>query len=193
MDGIVIFLIAGNAVVGLSLAFPVGRLLLGAEGADGRRRRGIATAAGMYAAECVALAVGMTVPIANVVLALGWGRMLGMRPARAGCPRRRALRTAAAIGAYTSAPAVLLLAVPVAVIAAGGDALSPEAGAAFGIPDVPGVPWPLETVMGFYIGLALGTLALKVAITVGMVRLRLRLRPSAGAGAGVVVAPESPS
>ena len=131
---------------------------------------------GAYFVEGVALAMGMGIPVLSVMLALVWAIVLAQWLLR-GVPIRRALRVCVYFSLYSSLPAVSLVVVPVLVWTAGWAILSPEAGAAFGIPSA--FPWPVSTIAGFYATCALGALVLKTLITVGCFRALARRRDAA--------------
>jgi hypothetical protein len=58
--------------------------------------------------------------------------------------------------------------------------LNAEQARNFGIPDF--VPWPLNTVLGFCVALAAGTIVFKTFITTGIVALIVRDKGKTGAG-----------
>jgi len=66
--------------------------------------------------------------------------------------------------------------VPLFVWFAGWSITSAKAGADFGIPVL--LPWPMNTILGFYAVLVSGAVVLKTLITTGEVRFLLRVRKS---------------
>jgi hypothetical protein len=68
----------------------------------------------------------------------------------------------------------------VAALVGGGHILSAQEGTSFGIPDF--LPWPLNTIFGFFVALVIGTVVLKTVITTGEVSLLIRLgeKPAIG-------------
>jgi len=71
-------------------------------------------------------------------------------------------------------PAVFFIVVPVLALFSGKPILSVEEGVRFRIPSV--VPWPLNTILGFYTVLAIGVVVLKTAITTREVSLLIHLK-----------------
>jgi hypothetical protein len=165
---VVIALAVANALAGLACAVLVAVVLRRADGKKAGVLPYFAALVGAYFIECVALAMGMTIPVFNVGLALAWGVLLGVR-LRARASGHEALRAALFFALYSSLPAVSLLLVPVMALVGGWHIVSAEDGARFGIPSF--VPWPAHTILGFYAGLAAGTTLMKSLITVGIVRL----------------------
>jgi hypothetical protein len=163
-----IALAVANALAGLACSGLVAGVLRDADG----KRTGVlpyfAAVVAAYLIECVALAMGMTIPVLNVGLALAWGLLLGLRLRGRASPHA-ALRTSLFFGLYSSLPAMSLMLVPALASLGGWHIVSAEDGALFGIPSW--LPWPAHTILGFYAGLAAGAVVLKSLITVGAVRL----------------------
>jgi len=168
MGPVEIALAVANALAGLACAALVAGVLRDADGRRARLLPYFAALVGVYLIECATLAMGMTIPILNVGLALAWGGILGLR-LRARASPHAALRTSLFFGLYSSLPAMSLMLVPALASVGGWHVLSAEDGALFGIPSW--LPWPAHTILGFYVGLAAGAAALKSLITVGIVRL----------------------
>jgi hypothetical protein len=126
---------------------------------------------GVYLAESVAIAMGMGIPVFSVALALLWGAVFASR--LKDCDSQRdVLRTTFFLSLYSSLPMMSFLVVPVALSIAGWDVLSSEAGVRFGIPEF--LPWPSDTILGFYVILVAGAVTLKTGITMWMVGTLLR-------------------
>jgi hypothetical protein len=65
-------------------------------------------------------------------------------------------------------------------VISGNGFLNVEQAYNFGIPDF--VPWPLNTMLGFCVALAAGTIILKTSVTTGIVALIVRNNGKTGAG-----------
>jgi len=117
---------------------------------------------GVYFVESVAVAGGMGVPVFSVIVAPVWGIVCGRW-----APNRMALesvpKAALVVSLYSSLPALSFLVVPLMALAGGRSIISAEGGAAFGIPRF--LPWPADTILGFYAVLSIGALLLKTALT----------------------------
>ena len=85
------------------------------------------------------------------------------------------------VSLYGCLPAVSFAAILLIVwVISGNGPLNAEQAYNFGIPDF--VPWPLNTILGFCVALAAGTIIFKTFITTGIVALIVRDKgnPSAG-------------
>jgi hypothetical protein len=180
--GEVLFILAlalVNLTVGISLAIVLARRLGAVTGSVGACRARVLWFVGIYFLECVAFAVGMATQVFTIALGLVWGLVFGfwLQGRRVS---RRVTPTLALMGVYTSLPSVsfglLLLG---AKLKEGTDPLSTSTGVALGIPRF--VPWPLNTVLGFCLALAFGTLIIKLSITAGVGSF-VALRNSGGRG-----------
>jgi hypothetical protein len=119
---------------------------------------------GIYMAECVAFSASMGTNVLGFVLAVVWG-LVFRRKFRA-LERREALRSALTVALYTCLPAISFGTVLVFVIVEGGDIWSVQAGYKFGIP--PFVPWPANTLAGFFAALIGSALFVKMTITTAL-------------------------
>lgn len=180
-------LAAVNLAVGIALAFVISRRLGAIAGVTGTPARYVALLVGVYFLECVAFAAGTATQVFSVGLAVLWGIVFGLW-LRARRPASGAVRTLVLFGVYTSLPAasfgLLLL---LAKWLDGADVVSAVDGAALGIPEF--APWPISTILGFCLMLAVGTLIVKTAVTVGLAAFVARpdgeeRRDTAGAVAG---------
>ena len=176
-----LILIIANLVAGVGCAIPLSKLLGGA----GTHRlsvfRCFAILLTVYFAESVAVVMGMGIPVFSVGLAFIWGLVLG-KWLRSHMPPPDVLKTSLLLSLYSCLPAASFLLVPVGMWISGGAILSAEEGIRFGIPDFPYVPWPLETILGFYATLVAGAIVSKVVITMGEVRWLIRSRGTPIAG-----------
>ena len=181
MDAGGLAIIIANLILGFGCAVPVARLLAKVNG-NARVRRYYAMLIGLYFVECVAVAAGMATMVFNIALAFVWGIVLGLRLRQSSAPIREVLRAAFYLALYSSLPAVSLAVLPMLGLFAGWEVLSAEEGARFGIPRF--VPWPMNTILGFFGIVGAVTLALKTAITTGGVSLMIHLseKPPVGTG-----------
>ena len=176
-----------NLAVGIGLAVVIARRLGEASGARCLRRRHVMWLVGIYFLECIAFAAGMATQVFTIALAIIWGLAFGFwfRARQASCG---AVRTVVLLGVYTSMPSVSLgLLLLGAKLLDGADVTSRLEGAALGIPQF--VPWPMNTILGFCLVLALGTLAVKLGVTGGLawfiaLRSRENSRDKVGVASG---------
>jgi len=170
---IIILLVAVNLTAGFGFAVPIAKLLDGIGGQLGRIRRYLAVLIGIYFIECVAFSAGMCTQVFSVGLAFLWGMLFGLW-LRSRTSARRALTASFLVSIYTSLPtASFCILIPVAGLVGGGHILSAQEGTSFGIPDF--LPWPLNTIFGFFAAVLIGTLVFKTIITTGEVSLLIHL------------------
>jgi hypothetical protein len=129
---------------------------------------------GLYFVECAALVIGMGIPVFSVALAVVWGLLLGRWLRSRATPPAR-MKPAIALALYSSLPAASFLALPALLLANGWDVVSVAGGARLGIPGF--LPWPVNTVLGFYASCALGAVTLKLALTTALARWVMTRRP----------------
>jgi hypothetical protein len=172
-------LAAANLFLGFGLGIPVARCLRLIDGQSRRLPPYFIVVVGVYLSECVAFAAGMATQVFSLGLALVWGLVLGFwLPPRTSA--RKGAKIALSLAAYSTLPTVSFCTIlPVAFSLGRQSVLSIEDGLRFGLPRF--LPWPLTTVLGFCVALALSTLLAKMAVTAGATHLLLRLRPSAEA------------
>lgn len=170
---LIVSLVAVNLAAGFGFAVPIARLLGGISGQPGRFLRYLAVLIGMYFVECVAFSAGMCTQVFSVGLAFLWGMLFGLWLRSRTLPRK-ALTASFLVSIYTSLPtASFCIIIPVAGLVGGGHILSAREGTSFGIPDF--LPWPLNTIFGFFAALLIGTLVFKTIITTGEVSLLIHL------------------
>jgi hypothetical protein len=157
-----------NLVAGFSFAVPLSRLFSRLDKEPPRVFRYFVIFIGIYFLECVAIVSMMLVPIISIGLAFVWGICFGLW-LRARTSLRKALKTSFYLSLYSSLPVVSFIVVPVLALFAGRPILSAGEGASFGIPGF--VPWPMNTILGFYAILTIGIAVLKTVIITGGVSL----------------------
>jgi len=157
-------LIVVNLLAGLGSAIPLAGMLARISGRTMEVSRCYAILVGVYLVECAAVVVGMGIPVFSMGLALVWGIVLS-RWLRRFPQATDAARTALYLSLYSGLPAASFIIVPVAAWFGGHAILSVEAGSRFGIPSF--IPWPMNTILGFYAACALGALLFKTVVTTG--------------------------
>ena len=177
---IVIALIIVNLAAGFGCAIPIARGLRKVTGQTEKFSRYFAMLVGIYFVECVAFPAGMCTQVLTVALGFVWGVILGLW-LRNITPAKEVLKTAFFVSLYGCLPtcsfAVIL---SCAWIISGNSLLNVEQAYKFGIPQF--VPWPFNTLLGFCVGLATGTILLKTAITIGTARTLVHRGPKPGVG-----------
>ena len=122
----------------------------------------------IYLIECIAVTVSRGTPFLSIGLAIVWGVIWGMwargRVAPGDLPK-----AAFAATLYSCIPVMTLEFVLIISWIGGWDVLNPEHGARFAIPVFFSLPWPLNTILGFYIIMIIVSLLLKFIVTVGEV------------------------
>ena len=169
MDPIYILVIL-NLIAGFGCAIPLVRFLKKVDRKPRRVFRYFAILIGVYLVECVGIAMGMGIPVFSVGLAFVWGIVFGLR-LRDRASTGEVVKTSFFLSLYSSLPAVSFVLIPLLVWIGGGQVLSAEAGIRFGIPPFLHLPWPLNTILGFYAALAIGAVVFKTVITTGEVSL----------------------
>ena len=162
-----------NLVAGFGFAVPLSKLFSRLDREPPRFFRYFLILIGIYFLECVAIVSMMLVPVFSIGLAFVWGICFGLW-LRVRTSPHEALKTSLFLSLYSSLPAVSFTVVPVLVLFAGRPILSAEEGASFGIPSF--VPWPMNTILGFYAFLAIGVVVLKTIITTGGVSLLIHFK-----------------
>jgi hypothetical protein len=169
--GYVIVLV--NLVLGFACALPLAKMLARVRGSR-RILRYFAVLIGVYLTECVAFSCGMATNIFSVALAFVWGAALGLWLRRSSASAREVFRTTLFFSLYSSMPALSFLSVLVLLFFSEWPILTVEGGARFGIPHF--VPWPVNTLMGFFLSVSCSAVVLKALITTGEVALFIRSR-----------------
>ncbi len=173
MDIAEITVISINLMAGFGFAIPMARLLSEVRERPPDVFRYYVFFIGIYFFECVAIVSGMLIPVFSMLLAFFWGMIFGLW-LRTQTPARKVLKTSIALSLYSSLPAVSFIVVPLIGLFAGKSILSSKEGFLFGIPEF--LFWPLNTILGFYVALAVGVTVLKTGITTGIVSLLIRNR-----------------
>lgn len=163
-------LVAANLIAGFGFAFPMTRVLAKVAGRPTKAFRYYTRLIGVYLLESIVLMIGMGIPVLNVVLAFVWGVVFGTW-LRNRTSKSEALMTSYWFSLYSSLPAISFLLVPVFAGLGGWDILSSSAGDSFGIPQFMYLPWPLTTILGFYVAVIVVAVFLKTVITVSEVNL----------------------
>jgi hypothetical protein len=167
-------LMAVNACLAVGFGWPLSRQL--AQAAN--RPRGVASwrviLLGLYVLEGVAFSASMATNVLGLLLAAVWGLLL--RWLFGNNSRDTLWRLGLKVGLYSSLPAVSFLSI-LPVLATRWSLISSQAGRQFGIPSF--VPWPVSTLLGFFLTVALSAMILKTALTAGIARLWQRRATSA--------------
>jgi hypothetical protein len=169
---IVLALIIINLAAGFGLAIPfAGKLRTISHSQKGILRYFIMLT-GIYFVEGVVFICGMCTQILTVAMGFTWGAIFSLW-LRDIATRKELLKTALFISLYGCLPTCSFAVILAAAWAISGNSLlNVEQADKFGIPQF--VPWPFNTILGFCVGLATGTILLKTAITTGTVSLFAR-------------------
>lgn len=160
-------LAAVNLAAGFGCAVPIARGLSKINDKPNRIFRYFVMLISLYFVECVAFSAGMATQVFSVGLAFVWGIIFGLW-LRGRAPAREVLKQTFFVSIYGCLPtASFCILIPVIWLICGGHILSAEEGISFGIPDL--LPWPLNTILGFFTALVIGTVVLKTLITTGIV------------------------
>jgi len=168
---IILFLVVAaiNAGAGIVGAIFISRLLVRLKEMAQKKILYFLLFLGVYLLECIAFPAGMATQVFSVILAFVWGLVFGLW-LRYKHPFRLVLKFSLWLSLYTCIPTLSFsMTLPVMTTIDGRNILTSEAGYAFGIPAF--LPWPIDTILGFCITLAVATVILKTAITVGGVHL----------------------
>ena len=168
-------LVIVNLVLGFGCVVPLARLLRLIDRKSRAVFQYVISLLIIYFVECVAVIIGMGTPVFSVGLAILWGIMFGLW-LRTRASATNTLKTALLLTIYTSLPAASFIVIPIVVMFGGWDIMSVAEGTRFGIPGF--IPYPLNTILGFYTACAIGAVVLKIAITTSIVRLFLHLKKS---------------
>jgi hypothetical protein len=163
-------LIVINGATGLVIGLLVARAMQGL-GAGWSFTRCLGVALVVYLLECIAIAAGMLIPVFSLVLALTWGIVFGKWLKGRGTPRKQ-MRFAIDLSVYTCLPWATFLAVPCVLALSGWSILEEGDAFRFGIPDF--LPWPANTILGFFLCLVILVSVLKICITAGVIWLYVR-------------------
>jgi len=163
-----------NAAMGFGIGLLVARALHGLR-AEWSFTRCLAVTLGVYLLECIAIAAGMLIPVFSLALALIWGIVFGSWLKENGTTREQ-MGFAIELSAYTCVPTATFLTIPFMFVLTGKSVLDNGEALRFGIPKF--VPWPANTILGFFLCFVIFVSVLKIGITLGVVWLYLR--PNAG-------------
>jgi hypothetical protein len=173
----------------LALTNLVGGLILGGFLAIGFSRltqkpnhffKYLALSLGLYFLECVAFTWSMGTQILSIILSIEWGILFGLW-LKGIAPQKQIIRQMLLVSLYGCLPAASFAAIILIVwVISGNGLLNIEQARNFGIPDF--VPWPLNTILGFCVALAAGTIILKTTITTGIIALIVHDKGRAGEG-----------
>jgi len=127
---------------------------------------------GIYFLEGVAFTWGMCTQVFTIALSFVWGVLFGLW-LKGLAPKRNIIRQILFVSLYGCLPTVsFALIILIFWVVSGNGLLNVEQAYQFGIPDF--VPWPLNTILGFCVALAAGTIILKVVFTMGIAALIIR-------------------
>jgi hypothetical protein len=171
-NALILSLIAANLAAGFGFAVPIAKQLRAISGSQKGILRYVAMLLGIYFLECVAFTWGMCTQVFTIALSFIWGVLFGLW-LRGVAPAGKIMRTCLFVALYGCLPTISFAAVVFIVwVIAGNGLLNVEQAYQFGIPDF--VPWPLNTMLGFCIALAAGTIILKTVFTMGIAGLIAR-------------------
>ena len=137
----------------------------------------------IYFAECIAVALSMGTSAISIVLAFIWG-VIGGRWLRKQVESSVLRRSVQIATTYTCVPVISLALIPLFCLIGGWDILSAEQGYSFGIPYFLHLPWPLTTILGFYMLMIIVSVLLKMIITLCVVRIINHARSNASSNIG---------
>lgn len=164
---IILALIAVNLAAGFGCAVPIAGELRKITSKPNRFFRYFVLLLIIYFIECVAFAAGMCTQVFSIGLAFVWGLIFGLW-LRGRAPARRVLKLAFYVSIYGSLPtASFCILIPLWKFISGGHILSTKEGIGFGIPDF--LPWPFDSILGFFASVLAGTILFKTVITTGVV------------------------
>ena len=161
-----------NIILGFSCAFPLARRLSRLKHSRWGFAGSYLMLIIMYLTESIGFMAGMATNIPGILLALVWGAIFGSWIRRSGGTLKSVLRSAVLVSLFSSLPAVSMLSVPVVMWFGGWTIFSSDSGVRFGVPDF--IPWPMNTILGFCILIAIVGVFFKSLITTGIVYLTYR-------------------
>lgn len=160
-----------NLIACFGCAVPFAKGLGRLMGTPNRFLRYFAMLVGIYFLECVAFTWGMCTQVFTIALSFVWGVLFGLW-LKGLEPKRNIIRQILFVSLYGCLPTVsFALIILIFWIVSGNGLLNVEQSRQFGIPDF--VPWPLNTMLGFCIALAAGTIILKTGLTTGIAALTM--------------------
>lgn len=164
-------LVAVNMVAGFGCAVALAGVLRKAYGERTTFLRYFVLLIGVYFVECATVAMGMGIPVFSMGMAFVWGIIFGLWLRGRG-PAREVLKQSFFLSLYTSLPAASFAIVPV-LLSFSWPILSVAEGGKLGIPAF--VPWPLNTILGFYVVPAMCAVVFKTVVTTSEVSLLIHL------------------
>lgn len=173
MDIVIPILIIVNLITGLVCAIPIARLL---EKINKKHKiffRYFASLIGVYFVESIAIILGMGIPVFSIGLAIVWVMVFGYWLTNRAA-KNEVLKTSFLFSLYSSLPAVSFILIPVLALISGRNIVNVEQGIQFGIPNF--LPYPINTILGFYLVITIGVLVFKTAITVAVLHVFLTVQ-----------------
>jgi hypothetical protein len=173
-------LVAVNLVAGFGFAVALAGMLRKAYGERTTFLRYFVLLIGVYFVECAAVAMGMGIPVFSMGMAFVWGIIFGFWLRGRG-PAREVLRQSFFLSLYTSLPAVSFIVIPV-LLSFSRPIMSVAEGGKLGIPGF--VPWPLNTILGFYVVPVMCAVVFKIVVTTSEVSLLIHLGEKSASDSG---------
>jgi hypothetical protein len=173
-------LIAVNLVAGFGCAVALAGVLRKAYGERTTFLRYFVLLIGVYFVECAAVAMGMGIPVFSMGMAFVWGIIFGLWLRGRG-PAREVLKQSFFLSLYSSLPAASFIVIPV-LLSFSRPILSVAEGAKLGIPAF--VPWPLNTILGFYVVPVMCAVVFKIVVTTSEVSLLIHLGEKSASDSG---------
>lgn len=174
MDSAEMAIITLNLVLGFGCACPLARHLVRLKGRSSKTWQIYVGLVGVYFIECVAFTAGMATNVFTIGLSFLWGTIFGFWISRVESSAGKLLKAAFFFSLYTCLPAVSVLSLPLILSVSGWPVFTSEAGLRLGIPGY--VPWPYNTIFGFFLIVGLSALVFKTIISTGEVSLILHFR-----------------
>jgi hypothetical protein len=160
--------LGGGFVFAIFLAIGFGRLM----GKKNRFFRYFVMMLGLYFLECVAFTWGMCTQVFTIAISFIWAIVFGLW-LKGLAPPRQIIRQILFVSLYGCLPTVSFAVIlSIVWVISGNGLLNVEQATQFGIPDF--VPWPINTMLGFCVALATGTIILKTAFATGVTSLIVR-------------------
>lgn len=163
MDAAGLTVVIANLALGFGGAAWLAGPLARAKGEPKDVRWNFGLLIGVYFAESAAVAASMATMVLSITLAFVWAAVLGRWFRKSSVDDVQARKTALSFSIYSSLPALSLILIPVVAVFSGRSVVSAHEGLKFGIPSF--VPWPMNTILGFFAAVCLISLVLKVVIT----------------------------
>lgn len=174
MDSAEITIVIINLLLGTICAYPLAKYLMQLKEETSNFGKIYIVLLGVYFIECVAFSAGMATNIFTIGLSFLWGILFSNWVSRFDAAERKLIKAVLIFSLYTCLPAISSLSILLMMSLAGWSIFSSTAGLKFGIPAF--VPWPANTIFGFFLIVALSALVFKTIITIGEVSLVLYFR-----------------